>query len=213
MLKAAYVAAWAQVEATPQAWFESEACRELSRSRGWEKLHADSGVAAGGAKAAQVGGGAEEEEEEGAAAAQTAGTAAAKLPAAPRKYDKANAALMSLCNVWGHKWAQDGSRCGWNTALHLEEKVWEVLHHLLPLSTASRHLAPEKRHYENKGGVRSQPDLADRCTVVVILSICQCNHFHHFSLSENMARCVLTCKKSVGLFSETTFSEDTATTV
>ena len=161
VLKAAYIAAWAQAEATPQAWFESEACRELCRSRGWEKLHADPGAAVGGAEAAQVGGGAVEEEEEGAAAAQTAGTAAAKLPAAPRKYDKASAALMSLYNVWGHKWAQDGSHCGWNTAVQLKNKVWEVLHHVLPLSTASRHLAAEKKHYENKGGVRSQPDLAE----------------------------------------------------
>ena len=72
VLKAAYIAAWAQAEATPQAWFESEACRELCRSRGWEKLHADPGAAVGGAEAAQVGGGAVEEEEEGAAAAQTA---------------------------------------------------------------------------------------------------------------------------------------------
>ena len=153
MLKAAYIAAWEQEEATlPQVWFESKACRELCRSRGWEKLHADAEDAAGGAEPAQVGSGAEEEEEEMAGTVDTA---------LRREYDTANVVLVSMYNVWAHKWAQDGSHCGWHTSAQLVEKVRELLNHRLAQSTAARYLAAEKLRYESNNGLRSMPNLEE----------------------------------------------------
>jgi hypothetical protein len=151
--------------------------RIQERVAGWEPrgvivLPAAAGEAAAGAAAAapaQAGGAVGE-----AAAAPLVGGAQPlppkDVPAAagasdagdgPRTYDGANPALMKVFCAWMHIWAKDGSHAGWNTSSMLVDKVWDVFHHAVPLSTAARWLKAERDRHDKGGGVRTQPDLAE----------------------------------------------------